>query len=579
MNRKNPDTMTDVDCMSIPAALRPLVKRLEACDDVSTEEMIAILFIARLVDSMHSIAYATFLTLSFMDELRKKLSVPDLELELEISATRWSYKQGLVVFSRNIACDFDGDAMHVLGGIALGVLKDKVTPLEGLRMIEECERGSERISSFSRFYRTFPGRILVIPLMGSSCGALFFGGTYYDFFFSLISGTIAGLIHYLCTIKPQLHGIQDMLASISTAFVATASWYFWADKVCFRAQILGVLYWFLYGVAFMISIYEMTSKLLTTGIARFTLAIISSFVLGFGVVIGVWLAAFAGPNRFDELLAEDCSALSGQISDYFLILLYPAFSIACIMQLRISPKHWIICLIVQFVGVGSQYLLVNIWDQPVFVSNFLPAYLATLTAHIVIVTANSFNLTQLNVGSMAYLLKKFDKKKPLEPRKARAASIIGDSSVVFASPAPQSRAEALVESKMHMTQRMLYVDKGWAEEGQAVNGYVRNVSFQYQRSDLWYCLLPALYILVPGSRVLEIAFFSLMKGVSNSDDGSGIGGSIGDLVFGAFVIGIGQVLGVRLAVATLWIAQEIRQSCFARCCERRTPPPKPSCDP
>jgi uncharacterized membrane protein YjjP (DUF1212 family) len=41
------------------------------------------------------------------------------------------------------------------------------------------------------------------------------------------------------------------------------------DKVCFKAQVLGTLFWFLYGVAFMISLYEMTSSLLITGLSRF----------------------------------------------------------------------------------------------------------------------------------------------------------------------------------------------------------------------------------------------------------------------------------------------------------------------
>jgi hypothetical protein len=556
--------------MPIPAALESLVKILEDCDDVSTEEMIAILFIVRLVDAMHRVAYATFLTHSFMDELRKKLSVPALELELEVTATRWFYKQGRVICSRNIVCDFDGDAGHVLSGIALGVLEDRVTPLEGLRMIEDCERESEECSSFSQFYRTFPGRMLVIPLLSSCGGALFFNGTYYDMIFGAISGIAAGAIHYLCSVKPQLIDIQDLLVSISTAFVATASWVLIPDKVCFKAQVLGTLFWFLYGISFMISLYEMTSKLLITGVARFTLAIVSSFILGFGVVIGVWMAGFGGPDRFDKLLVQDCSALSGQTPEYLLLLLYPAFSVGALMQLRISPRHWIICLTVQFVAAGSQYLLVTTWEQPVFVSHFVPAYLATLTAHIVIATANSLHLTQLNIGPMAYLFKNFHEAKPPEPKKTPALPFTDNSSEVLANLALHDRTEALLQSKMHVAQQMLFVDKGWAHDGVTVSGYVRNVRFQYQRSDLWYSLLPALYLLVPGSSVLQIAFFSILEGAVLDDSDSSSVGSIGELVWGVFVIGIGQVLGVRLAIATLWTVAEIKLSCCGSCSKRRT---------
>jgi hypothetical protein len=62
-------------------------------DAVTVAEMVSILFIVRLVDAMHRVAYATFLSYSFMEELRKKLSVLDLELELEVNATRGSYQQ------------------------------------------------------------------------------------------------------------------------------------------------------------------------------------------------------------------------------------------------------------------------------------------------------------------------------------------------------------------------------------------------------------------------------------------------------------------------------------------------------
>jgi hypothetical protein len=76
-----------IDSIPLPAALRPLVKRLNASDEVTDEELVSILFIVRLVDALHRVAYATFLTHSFMDELRKKLHVPDLDMEIEVKVS------------------------------------------------------------------------------------------------------------------------------------------------------------------------------------------------------------------------------------------------------------------------------------------------------------------------------------------------------------------------------------------------------------------------------------------------------------------------------------------------------------
>jgi hypothetical protein len=110
--------------------------------------------------------------------------------------------------------------------------------------------------------------------------------------------------------------------------------------------------------------------------------------------------------------------------------------------------------------------------------------------------------------------------------------------------------------------KILYIDDGWADDGLSVDGYVRNERFQYQRSDLWFCLLPALYLLVPGSSVWRIAFFSIMKS-TKKDDSDGYSDSAaaptGELISGVFVIAIGQVIGVRLGIVTLSIVAEIHR--------------------
>jgi hypothetical protein len=561
-NRRQQQQPNRMDAISLPAALRPLVKRLEASDAVTVEEMISILFIVRLVDAMHRVAYATFLTHSFMDELRKKLSVPDLELELEVNATRWSYQQGTLMVYHRIAWDFDGNAMQVLSRIALGVLEGKITAEEGLAMIGECEDESVGFERFTMFYRTFPGRIFVIPLLASCGGALYFEGTYYDLAFGMLTGSVAGLIHYLCAVKPQLAAVQDLLVSISTAMISTMALTVLPDKVCFTAQVLGTLFWFLYGVSFMISLYEMTSDLLITGLTRFARAILNSFVLAFGVVIGVWMAGYGGHDRFENILNQDCSMLQAKVSDYWYFVLYPIVSMGALMQMRVSVRHWGICLVVQFVAVASQYVLKETWKQPVFVSNFLPAYLATLTAHIVIVTANRFAITQLHIPSTAYLFKRFKKVKTTAPeakKPPQPANVLNSHNISGASAAPLDRRQALLQSKMVANDRILFIDDGWADDGLSVDGYVRNERFQYQRSDLWFCLLPALYLLVPGSSVWRIAFFSILESTKGYADS---GSSIGTLISGVFVIGIGQVIGVRLGIATLWVASEIYRYCI-----------------
>ena len=479
-------------------------------------------------------AYATFLIKSFVDELRQKLNVPELELEIEVNATRWSYLQGTFMVYHRIACDFDGYAMQSLSKIALGVLEENITVDEAFVLINETEK-EEQFQGLERHYRTFPGRILIIPLLASTGATVYFGGTWVDFAFALATGTVAGLLHYICCLIPQLAGVQDLLVSISTAMISTMAMTVLPNAVCFPAQVLGTLFWFLYGISFMLSLYEMTQGMTLTGLTRFALAILNSFVLAFGVVIGVWFAGYGGPHRFDAILRE-CTDLNYAVNPKYYPILYLLVALGAMMQMKVSVKYWPLGLIVQLTAQGGQYVLDAVWKQPLFVSNFLPAYLATITAHVLIQFTNACNFHDLNIPRMAYLFKKFEKR----PTVHEELPVRDLSKYAFYSS--------------NVSSKIRFEDTGWADAGLSIDGYIRNERFQYQRSDLWFLLIPALYLLVPGSSVWRIAFFSIVDATDGTTADASF--SLQALISGVFVIGLSQVIGVRLALATLWIWQE-----------------------
>lgn len=305
------------------------------------------------------------------------------------------------------------------------------------------------------------------------------------------------------------------------------------SSTCFSAQILGTLFWFLYGISFMLSLYEMTQNLILTGLTRFAVAILNSFVLAFGVVIGVWMAAYGGADRF-QLILGDCQNLKHVIDPIWYTLLYPLLAVGALMQMRVAPRHWPVCLFTQLVAVKSQFWLDVRWHQPMFVFNFLPAFLATLTAHVAIVVGNRFNWTKLKVQPTAYAVKKPTHHRSIsEPLPVRNLAM-------YQNPTLRS---------------IRFLDYGWADEDEAQHtGYRRNDRFQYQRSDLWFCLIPALYLLVPGSSVWKFAFFSIVDAAFDAHPSLSADDtfSLQSLISGVFVVGMGQVIGVRLALATLW---------------------------
>jgi len=543
-----------IDGIPLPIALWPMVRRLESEPDIISElDVLNVTFIVRLADAMHKVAYATFLTYSFVDELRKKLNVPDLDLEIDVHANRWSYRQGSLMVYHRIRWDYDGSAMNELSKIALGVLEDRIYVPEAIVLIHELEE-ENHYSAFENFYRRFPGRILIHPLLASTGSVMFFKGTLIDLQFGLVTGLAAGFLHYCSARFKSLTDVEELLIGISTAFIAVGATTLFPDRECFTALVLGTLLWFLYGLAFMVSLYEVTQHLLLTGLTRFALAVLNSFILAFGVVIGVWMASYGGEDRFDNILNQDCSKLENPVHPAIYIIILPLLSIGVFMHLRISPKHWVISMVVVVVAVSSQYVIGTLWHQPVFVSNVLPAYLATLTAHISIVIGHKLRLTPLDVEPTAYLQKKkTDDFKTFKPDES--PHLLHRQR----DKQEQEKSDQPTAAHHQKTSSFNFIDDGWADEGLSMDGYYRDDRLQYQRSDLWFCLLPALYVMVPGSSVWRIAFLSIMQqpGSNSSTNNSGSSFSLEAMISGIFIVGIGQVIGVRLGMTTLWVVQAL----------------------
>ena len=77
---------------------------------------------------------------------------------------------------------------------------------------------------------------------------------------------------------------------------------------------------------------------------------------------------------------------------------------------------------------------------------------------------------------------------------------------------------------------------------------------QYASSDLWFCLLPALYLLVPGSKLLQTAFEGLVSALESGGNDGGNGFSqIDSLAASLLIVALGQVVGLRLGFTFLWL--------------------------
>jgi len=565
-------------------ALKPLVKRLEAVrPNLSHQDLTSIILVVRLGEILHRSFYGSFLTLPLVSKLCDHLNIPDLFVEVEVFVMRWSFRQGQVQVSHRITFDYDMYTVFVMTNIARGVLNGSISPKEGLKLIRNHEQ-SHTYSKIEAGYRDFPTRAGVVPLMAATCATVFFGGTWYDLGFAAVCGLVGGIVASICTAHEQLTGVMDYVVAILTALISVASVTLFHTKTCFSAQVLGTLYWFFYRTAFVLSLYEMTNNQLMTGVLRFAQAALRSYGLAFGAIIGVWFSAYATDDRLDILLVQ-CSTRDGQISDVWFILLFPLAGIACLMQFRVSLRHFPVCLMVQAVAYGSQYLLGTVWKQLDFISNLIPTFLATVSSSVMVSILHHFQVSNLKVSRKKNdddddddnnnIMTNYSMEQPTAPCTPQSVFITEEGEIVESSLSLQSNdthnsrldldkrhgqiPEMSREPRMRGSNLPSLQDVENSNQQQQHNsdmigladasaGRVSSNTLTLARSDTWFCLMPALYLLVPGSKIFQRAFTLLLQSVFQERGGEHVEALGSSLL----LIGLGQVIGLRLGFVTLW---------------------------
>lgn len=525
----------------LPESMRPgLYQLLESteADEISEADTISIVFIIRLIDALHTCFYATFLSLSLTGLLKESLGVPQLDLEaIEVYATRWSWN-GLAPVYHRISWDFDMAASYELSEIARLVLEKKKTPKEGLLMIHDYET-NHKFGKFEGFYRTMPGRILVLVAMSASSSFAFFKGSWVDVGFAGLTGLVAGVIYCAAVNGNQMIGkTLDMLISGTAGMIATIGITIVPNGTCFSAEVLGTLFWFLYGVAFFVSLSEIYNGQLVCGVTRLALALLNTFGLAFGVSLGLWIAAYGGSERY-TLAGTKCGENAEyEIEEIYLLLFYPITCVTALMQIRVQLRHWPITLLTMGVAVSSQYFIGTYWNQPEFISNVIPAYLATCSAKFFISIASKLDLSGIETFGGNILQK--------QPVKLLHALETGKHVLETGKTSPTSWTSTSGAADRAHRNVFRFEEMIGGAKSQVFfhSGYVlQKGKMQYKHSTIWYCLLPAIYLLVPGSSLFRDSFSAFW--------GDGTGSSSTDAMVSVFIIGFGQAAGVRLAMTSL----------------------------
>lgn len=282
----------------------------------------------------------------------------------------------------------------------------------------------------------------------------------------------------------------------------------------------------------MLSIFEITNGQVSCGLSRFLTAVVRSYGLAFGAFIGVGLATYGGDERFDAILVP-CSAKTHQIDNkVWLVLFWPLCAISVLMQMRVAMRHYLLCAVIQTCAYGFQVLFSNKMNYSNFTADVFATFITAVIAEVCLVILRSLRLNDLEVTTKSI-------KRPDETRSLETVEDNGANGETHEDHHIRAETLSFVESS---------IKHQWT-----IYPRIDLQSFDNQ-GDVWFCLIPALYMLVPGSSLLESAFKSLWYAAFNTSGSMEVSVNI---IASLFLIGFSQVMGLKLAFFVLKIVYKI----------------------
>ncbi len=152
--------------------------------------------------------------------------------------------------------DYDSEFQDKFMRIATAVIKGNIDIHRALQYQVDVAAGKHTACT-GLFLRTNPGRLVLYPLVAATCTMIFFGGDIHDGGVALITGLASGLIEYACQNAGQTGSLTlDMFVGMSTGAITGAIYYNMGENLCISSILLGTLYWFFYGTAFVIGFLD-----------------------------------------------------------------------------------------------------------------------------------------------------------------------------------------------------------------------------------------------------------------------------------------------------------------------------------
>ncbi|KAG1058180.1 hypothetical protein G6F43_000004 [Rhizopus delemar] len=192
------------------------------------------------------------------------------------------------------------------------------------------------------------------------------------------------------------------LSAALARFVSRAVWRY---GFCFTPVAFASFIIILPGYTITISIIELISRQLVSGVIRMVYAIIYAFLLGYGIEMGSQIFSTIDPESVsaqgvakacrDASLSNTCRAI---ISKWFYFLTVPLFAVTYCIFLRARPPRWPVMILVAATGFVVTYALACYTSAPSQVLQVVPAFVVGLLGNVLSKMTGKMHLDAVIVG-------------------------------------------------------------------------------------------------------------------------------------------------------------------------------------
>ncbi|KAI8087170.1 hypothetical protein BDF21DRAFT_335411 [Thamnidium elegans] len=240
--------------------------------------------------------------------------------------------------------------------------------------VDEALEFIDRVSNEPVFYPVWLNPFIYAT--ASFCGCvMFYGGQFKE---GGLSAAMAIFFAFYELFSGRYMSFQPIWEITICIFIGFVS------RVAFASFIV-----ILPGYSMAVSIIELVSRQLVSGVVRMVYAIIYSFLLGYGIEMGSELFGTIDPESVKaQSQATACKAAYSSntcvtiISQWFYFLTVPLFAVSYCVYLRARPPRWPIMIFVAASGFITNYVLACYANAPSQVLQVVPAFVVGLIGNL-----------------------------------------------------------------------------------------------------------------------------------------------------------------------------------------------------